>query len=148
MYIELQNTKQTPRTVRDLCLVSYNKGRRVKCWVSCDKAEVEKKEQIEHITFGIDGAYSVTVAPMSLVHMEGMFVIKIPNKEEEKYVFDEIRLSFYDESGKHKTYPCIYIQNCFSQHIVPIGTPWINVAKSKKRNVFHLPYHGESQLQL
>lgn len=104
MWIELQNTSNAVRIVRDLNILLFKDGKEVSRMVQIN--------QINDDWYGNDGAYSFVLQPRSLKKYGLHFLIK-KNEMGAKTLFNEIRLRYFDEKDKAHILPLYSIERCW-----------------------------------
>ena len=106
MFFELQNTSNTSRVIRDVCLYLYKNGNKVakmnQIQYSCDSSTKEIKNNFG----GEKNSYSFILPPLSIQKQECEFLYKVPTSKIDDYDFDEIKFSYYDE--KNRTMECVF----------------------------------------
>lgn len=106
IWFELQNTSNSSRVIRDVCLCLYYNGKLVDKMIQIESSRTEittnGKTVIESITnYGSDkNSYSFVIPPMSIQKQECEFTYEIPISDINKYSFDQIRFSYYDEKNR------------------------------------------------
>lgn len=112
LYFEFQNTSNTARVIRDVCLYLYKDGKRI---AKMNQIQYKKGtrnrngEVIEETTTNFGGeknSYSFVLPPLSIQKQECEFVYKVPTSQINQYSFDEIRFGYFDEKNKMKE--CIF----------------------------------------
>ncbi len=106
LYFELQNTSNTARIIRDVCLYLYRDGNRVAKMVQIQYTQDSSTKEIKNTFGGDKNSYSFVLPPLSIQKQECEFLYKVPTYEVEKHAFDEIRFSYFDE--KNRTMECIF----------------------------------------
>lgn len=99
LYFELQNTSNTTRVIRDVCLYLYNNGQRVAKMIQVQYTKDSKTKEIKSNFGGDKNSYSFVLPPASIQKQECEFVYKVPTSKIEEYMFDEIRFSYFDEKN-------------------------------------------------
>lgn len=120
---ELQNTTNTTRVIRDICLYLYD-GEKLAC----------KMRQIEYSTkngnksdeFGsVNNSYSFVLPPRSIQKTKCEFVLDISNTKTEKYKFNKIVLKYFDEKNKEKMYVLKTLENVWNNMPQKADEEWI-----------------------
>ena len=106
LYIELQNTSNTARVIRDACLYLYNNGNKVAKMVQIEYICDSSTQEIEDSFGGDKNSYSFVLPPLSIQKQECVFMYKVPVSKVDEYAFDEIRFSYYDE--KNRIMECVF----------------------------------------
>lgn len=104
LWVELQNTSNAVRVIRDLNILLFKDGR-----------ELTKMIQItnlDEVWYGNEGAYSFVLQPRSLNKYDLHFIIK-KNEMGNNYQFDEIRLRYFDEKNKKHIFSINKIERCW-----------------------------------
>ena len=105
LWIEIQNTSNETRVIRDVNIVLFCKGKRV--------TEMTQMNRLgEDTYFGNDGAYSFVSEPRSIKKYDCEFEISL-SRLKESCGFDEIRLRYFDESEREKLFPLHEVSNCW-----------------------------------
>lgn len=100
IYFEFQNTSNTARVIRDVCLYLYKNGEKVAKMNQLQYTTNSQTNEIKNNFGGDKNSYSFVLPPMSIQKQECEFLYKVSLSEVEKYSFDEIRFSYYDEKNK------------------------------------------------
>jgi len=106
LYFELQNTSNTTRVIRDVCLYLYKNGRQVAKMIQIQYTKDSKTNEIKNSFGGDKHSYSFALPPVSIQKQECEFVYKIPTAKIEDNMFDEIRFSYFDE--KNNVMECVF----------------------------------------
>ena len=70
LYFELQNTSNTARVIRDVCLYLYNNGKKIAKMVQIQYTKDSKTNEIENSFGGEKNSYSFVLPPLlSLIHI-------------------------------------------------------------------------------
>ena len=108
--LEIQNTSNTTRVIRDVSMWLYNNGKPIKEMVQVQstvrniKTNGISKEK-ETLNYGGDkNMYSFVVPPRSIQREHCSYILKINENETQDYFFNETRLSYYDERDKKHVY--------------------------------------------
>ncbi|WP_207642495.1 hypothetical protein [Desulfosporosinus sp. I2] len=104
LWIELQNTSNAVRVIRDLNILLFRDGK-----------ELSQMMQItnqDNVWYGNEGAYSFVLQPRSLNKYDLHFLIK-KNEMGDNCQFDEIRLRYFDEKDKKHTFTLDKIDRCW-----------------------------------
>lgn len=96
--IEIQNSKEIPIIIRDLNLILYKDGKKVKEMIQIREGEFRKDHILKEIKYGENGQYSFVVKPESIIRYDCLYIVD-GNGEE----FDEVRFSYYDSKNRKKT---------------------------------------------
>lgn len=104
LWIEIQNTSNSVRVVRDINISLYMDGKEITQMTQITKCKDE--------WYGNEGAYSFVVEPR-IIKKFGLHFAKCKKEMGENYQFDEIRLRYYDENNKVKTYSLGKIEQCW-----------------------------------
>lgn len=105
MWIELQNTSNTTRVIRDLNILLFKDGKEM-----AQMVQITNKD--EEVWYGNKGAYSFVVEPRSLNKYDLHFLIK-KNEMVNNHQFDEIRLRYFDEKDRKYIYRLCKIEQCW-----------------------------------
>lgn len=107
---EFQNTSNSTRVIRDVSLELYNGNKFVsklhQCeFIRCDKKRDGVLSETTITDFGSDNnSYSFVLPPRSIQKQKCDYLLKIDKSETEKYFFDSIQISYYDERDKKKSF--------------------------------------------
>lgn len=107
---EFQNTSKTTRVIRDVSLELYLRNEFVAKLVQGEYGTKSKKENgvetdLEKYNFGTDnGSYSFVLNECSIQKQNCFYVFSIYKNEVDKYKFDRIKICYYDERDKKKSY--------------------------------------------
>lgn len=99
LYFELQNTSNTARVIRDVCLYLYNNGKEVAKMVQIQYTKDSKTNEIKNNFGGEKNSYSFVLPPLSIQKQECEFLYKVPTSKIDEFAFDEIRFSYFDEKN-------------------------------------------------
>lgn len=104
LWIELLNTSNTVRVVRDLNILLYRNGKEL--------GEMKQITNVNDTWYGEEGAYSFVLQPRSMNSYNLEFLI---NKKDmgEDFQFDEIRLRYFDEKDNKHLLKLITIERCW-----------------------------------
>lgn len=130
--LEIQNTSNTARVIRDVSMWMYKNG-----------APVAEMTQIQHTTHtsgvskektvneygGDKNMYSFVIQPRSIQREHCSFFIKAAPDEFEKYDFDEVRLSYFDEQDRKQVFPVKKIDNAWVPRRMKGDDEWIALKK-------------------
>lgn len=106
MFFEFQNTSNTSRVIRDVCLHLFKNGKQVAKMKQAQFVTSEKTrggETVENtiIEFGGEkNSYSFVLPPLSIQRQQCCFVLQINTTDIDNMQFDEIRFCYYDECNK------------------------------------------------
>lgn len=95
--IEIQNSKKIPIIIRDLNLILYKDGKKVKEMIQIREEEFKKNHIFKEIKYGENSQYSFVVKPESIIRYDCLYIAD-GNSEE----FDEVRISYYDSKNRRK----------------------------------------------
>ena len=98
LYFELQNTANTARVIRDVCLYLYKNGKKVGKMLQIQYSENTKTNKISEFG-GEKNSYSFVLPPLSIQKQECEFLYKAPISKIDEFAFDEIRFSYFDEKS-------------------------------------------------
>lgn len=107
---EFQNTSKTTRVIRDVSVELYLQNKFVAKLVQGEYGTKSKKENgtetdFEKFNFGAEnGSYSFVLNECSIQKQKCFYVISIDDTDIDKYKFDRIILSYYNERDKKKSY--------------------------------------------
>jgi len=120
LWIELLNTSNTVRVIRDFNIVLYYKAKEI--------AQMTQINRTEDELYGNEGAYSFIIQPKSIMKYDCHFIIK-KSELGENSQFDEIRLRYFDEKGKIHIYQFKKIERCWEPGILERERIWQLVKK-------------------
>lgn len=107
---EFQNTSNSTRVIRDVSLEIFSGNRFVAKLHQCEFIRSEKKKDgviFETTTtdFGTENnSYSFVLPPRSIQKQKCDYLLKIDKNETDKYSFDSIVISYYNERNKKKSF--------------------------------------------
>lgn len=104
LWIELLNTSNTVRVVRDLNILLYRNGKEI--------SEMKQITNLNDTWYGDEGAYSFVLQPRSMKSYNLEFLIKKKDMGED-FQFDEIRLRYFDEKDNKHLLKLITIERCW-----------------------------------
>ena len=105
VYFEFQNTSNTTRVIRDVCLYLYNNGKRVGKMIQVQYSKGRRTKNGEIVDEeirnygGEKNSYSFVLPPQSIQKQECEFLYKVATSKIDEYAFDEIRFSYFDEQN-------------------------------------------------
>lgn len=108
MYFELQNTSNTARVIRDVCLYLYNDGKKTAKMNQIQYTQNSKTKEITNSFGGEKSSYSFVLPPLSIQKQECEFLYKLPSSKIDELPFDEIRFSYFDE--KNRVMECLFCE--------------------------------------
>lgn len=109
-YFELQNTSYSTRVIRDLSVEAYFGEKRVFRLRQVERGEYSKREgdividKTSETYGGEKGSYSFVLPPRSIQKQKCEYVYSIMKADAEKYNFDRLKISYFDERDKKKEY--------------------------------------------
>ena len=106
LYFELQNTSNTARIIRDVCLYLYKDGNKIAKMIQIQYTKDSSTHEIKNSFGGDKNSYSFVLPPLSIQKQECEFLYKVPTSQLDEYAFDEIRFSYFDE--KNHTMECVF----------------------------------------
>lgn len=106
MYFELQNTSNTARVIRDVCLYLYNNGKEVGKMIQIQYTRDTKTKEITNSFGGEKNSYSFVLPPLSIQKQECEFLYKVPTSKLDDFSFNEIRFAYFDE--KNRVMECLF----------------------------------------
>lgn len=129
--LEIQNTSNTCRVIRDVSMWLYKGGTSV--------AEMVQIQTVRHTKtsgglvtsdstseFGADkNMYSFVIQPRSIQRQHCAYAFKVKKEEIEKYMFDDIRLSYYDEKDRKHLFSVRKIENAWSINQMNGDDDWV-----------------------
>lgn len=107
---ELQNTSNTTRVIRDLSVELYRGDKQVGRMRQIERGEFSIKEgdmvvdKSSETYGGEKGSYSFVLPPRSIQKQKCEYMYSIMKADAEKYSFDKLKISYYDERDKKKEY--------------------------------------------
>ncbi len=108
LYFELQNTSNTARVIRDVCLYLYKNGKEVGKMIQIQYTKDSITNEIKNSFGGEKNSYSFVLPPLSIQKQECEFLYKAPTLKIDEFVFDEIRFSYFDE--KNRVMECLFCE--------------------------------------
>lgn len=121
IFFEFQNTSNTSRVIRDVCLYLFKDGKQVTKMKQAQFAKSEKTsggEVIESKSAEFGGeknSYSFVLPPSSIQRQQCCFALQIPVAEIDNMLFDEIRFCYFDE--------CSRVMEC---KFLDVPTGWVD----------------------
>lgn len=106
LYFEFQNTSNTARIIRDVCLYLYNNGSQVAKMIQIQYTRDSSTNEVKNSFGGDKNSYSFVLPPLSIQKQECEFLYKVPTSKIEELPFDEIRFSYFDE--KNRVMECLF----------------------------------------
>lgn len=106
LYFELQNTSNTARVIRDVCLYLYNNGKQVEKMIQIQCTRDSDTKEIKNSFGGEKNSYSFVLPPLSIQKQECEFCYKVPTSKIGEFAFDEIRFAYFDE--KNRVMECLF----------------------------------------
>ena len=94
---ELQNTSNTTRVIRDLSVELYRGDKQVGRMRQIERGEFSIKE-------GVKSKSPFVLPPRSIQKQKCEYMYSIMKADAEKYSFDKLKISYYDERDKKKEY--------------------------------------------
>lgn len=124
MAIELMNTSNSTRVIRDLSLHLYKGSDYVTRMVQIEYAK--GKETVE---YGAENnAYSFTLGPRSVQKHRCLFSYKIHKGQTQSITFDTIKMRYYDEKDRlHEALLDSGIVNCWGLNLYETDVEWIRL---------------------
>ena len=105
LWIQIQNTSNSVRVVRDLNILLYKNGRKI-----TQMTQITNKDDI---LYGDDGAYSFVIPPRSLKKYDLDFLIK-KKEMRPNHNFDEIKIRYFDEKDNKQIFKINKIKECWN----------------------------------
>lgn len=105
-YFEIQNTSNSTKVLRDINIELFYKNKFVdKLAQISDTEKRNNKQNTEPIQYGAENnSYSFCIEPRSIHKFRCCFMFKIVDSEKETKRFDSLRISYYNERDKKKTF--------------------------------------------
>lgn len=132
--IEIQNTTNTTRAIRDLSMIMYNNGTRVKKMIQVNSSTSkiysdDEVKNIERMEFGSkNNSYSFVIPPRSITRETCAYMFTTKYAEIQKLHIDEIRLSYYDERDREHLFHVRDIKDCWKYQKLDCDEDW-NIAR-------------------
>jgi len=105
LWVELQNTSNVVRVIRDLNILLFKDGKEL-------AQMVQITNNNKGVWYGVNGAYSFLIQPRSINKYDLHFLIR-KNEMGDNYQFDEIKLRYFDENDKKHIYQLGKIEQCW-----------------------------------
>jgi hypothetical protein len=121
LWLEVQNTSNAVRIVRDVSILLFYNGKEIASMVQCEKVGANKIHG--EIVFGEDGAYSFVLTPESIKRYKCYFIQKKENIKGQA-AFDEIKLRYFDENDRIHILAFKKIENCWVEGNLPRDEKW------------------------
>ena len=129
--LEIQNTTNTCRVIRDVSMWLYNGSKQV--------AEMIQIENVQHkqttngaVTsestneYGADkNMYSFVIQPRSIQREHCAYAFKISKDDIKKYIFDDIRLAYFDEKDRKHVFSIRKVENAWKGAPIDGDKDWI-----------------------
>ena len=121
MNIELYNTSNSTRIVRDFSLLAYEDDLLV-----CKMSQVEQIKGKNTIEYGSENnAYSFTIEPRTLQHQSCLFAYTIKNSQQKAIAFNKVKAKYYDENDEtHITTIIDNLDNCWQSNLYEPDEDW------------------------
>ena len=121
MNIELYNTSNSTRIVRDFSLLAYDDERLV-----CKMSQVEQIKGKNIIEYGSENnAYSFTIEPRTLQHQSCLFAYTIKLSQKKAISFNKVKVRYYDEKDKTHVATIIdNLDNCWQSNLYELDEDW------------------------
>lgn len=102
MYIEIQNTSNTAKVIRDFSVYIYQGNEMIAKFVQIEFSKTAHSNGAqftgeETYKYGDVGAYSFVIPPMSIAHYKCDFCL---NSKGERKEFNNLRIGYYNEKDK------------------------------------------------
>ena len=104
MWVELQNTSNGVRVIRDLNILLFKDGKQI--------FQMTQINKYDDSWYGNEGAYSFVLQPRSLKKYDLHFAIK-KSEMNDNYKFDEIKLRYFDEKDKKHIFTLKKLKQCW-----------------------------------
>lgn len=104
LWLEILNTSNTTRVIRDLNLGLFNNGEQIGLMTQVNKTDQE--------SYGCEGAYSFVISPRSLLKVDCHFK-KEKNDLSQGSIFNEIKVVYYNEKNKKRSLLLKKIDDCW-----------------------------------
>lgn len=115
--LELQNTSNYTRVIRDLNLALYSGKQQIYKTIQLTEISSRKKEQLDVVNFGRDkGSYSFVIEPRSIQRQRVGFLLDVLENDLYEKNIDRIVLQYYDEKDKLKK--CVVKEFCIGKDII------------------------------
>ena len=129
--LEIQNTTNTCRVIRDVSMWLYNGSKQV--------AEMIQIENVQHkqttngaVTsestneYGADkNMYSFVIQPRSIQREHCAYAFKTSKDDIKKYIFDDIRLAYFDEKDRKHVFSIRKVENAWKGAPIDGDKDWI-----------------------
>lgn len=134
--LEILNTSNIPRIIRDVSLWLYLNGKSVAQaeeihTISSSQFPIAQKTVLENYG-GDKNMYSFVAQPKSIQREHCLFIAKAPKDDIEKYSFDEVCLSYFDEHDRKNVFLVRKIEHPWKIGVLPADNDWILLKHRRK----------------
>lgn len=119
LWMELENTSNTTRVLRDVNLVLFQGKTRITEMVQFQSNTLKDKEPI---VFGNDGSYSFVLEPRSIHKYEYHFGLKMTAVQGKH--FDQVKLRYYDELDREHLFLLGEVDGDWQEKQFPRSGKW------------------------
>ena len=147
--IEIQNTSNSARVIRDLSMWLYRDGKPVIEMIQLQNTE-HKETENGHIVnsttneYGGDkNMYSFIAPPRSIQRVHCSYIAEAEENNVNKFTFNELRMAYYDEKDKKHVLFLKAIEGTWKTGLLNGDDDWILLReeKTKKKKRYHPFYH-------
>ena len=131
LLLEIQNTSNTSRVIRDVSARLYNNSVFVGEMIQINSSS--RNNSIKNYG-GEKNSYSFVIPPRSIQRQECTFVFTVATGETKKNIFNEVRIRYYDEHDITHEYHLLYIEDgkCWMRGNLDTKDEWTLLGKRKK----------------
>lgn len=127
---EFQNTSNTPRIIRNLNISLYNDNKYISKMIQAESTSNKTLRGSELISvkeynYGANhGTYSFLVSPHSISAYNCLFILSIPTSKVDNYIFDHLRLIYYNERNHKKELFLLNFNGNWRDSLLPCEFDW------------------------
>ena len=126
LYVDLLNTSNTNRTVRDFSLYLYFDDKKVKKFAQASMAGNAKNEDCK-IYGQVNNRYSFVVGPKSVVTADCLYMLKMQDLDK-RTDYNRVIACYYDEDNKKHEYELVKLErDKKDNHLFKTDEDWIQL---------------------
>ena len=130
--LEIQNTSNTSRVLRDTKITLYNHGVFVDEMRQVRSIRTETARRTETENLGDNkNSYSFVIPPRSIQTEKCVFQYYLERQETNQHIFDEVRFRYFDEHDVEREYHVMYIENCWQLGDICAEDKWTRLGAKK-----------------
>ena len=124
MFIQIQNTSDNPRIIRDFGLYAFLGDKEITKFIQAERIEHKDKNGIRKKVFGNSEGYSFSIKPKSI----GQYTLEyVLNENDVSSEFDNLRIVYYDEKNKKRVYKLCSIEKDWAEREYESDRDWIEL---------------------